>query len=162
MENNSGKISTYVSVLVAIGAVSYFILSSGPKQQEQASKNLSTENSSVTEQKVSINTPSTSTQEIKGPKLEDGKLPNGMQLVVPNAPKGLPADLAAQLKQGPTELPEDLKAQLNSEPPPLPDDLQAQIDNPNPPEIPLDIQEALKKPARTVTLEEVNNPNATY
>jgi|GEM_PF-4372151 len=70
----------------------------------------------------------------------------------------LPSDGLSELNADKEELPEDLRRQLESPPPPLPEDLQAQLDAPTPP-LPDDIKRALATPPRTVTLEEVNNPD---
>lgn len=58
-------------------------------------------------------------------------------------PEDLPPDLREQLLHPPTTLPADLEAQLHS----------------GPAEIPEDIKRALSTPPRTVTIDEVNNPN---
>lgn len=90
---------------------------------------------------------------------ETSQLPQETHTASSNATVGENGNVAApNANNFPPDLPDDLREQLLHPPSTLPPDLEAQLNSP-PPEIPEDIKRALQTPPRTVTLDEVNNPN---
>ncbi|MCB0344702.1 MAG: hypothetical protein KDD66_06280 [Bdellovibrionales bacterium] len=158
--NSSSKL---VPILIAVGALSYFMFSSKdtskPAQPSAVEAKSSTSRGALTSRGDSssgVNHPPTVVT--AGPGKIPDNIPDDLRKQLEAPPPPIPDDIRKQLNSPPPPLPPDLKAQLEAPPPPLPADLKAQLEAPPPP-LPPDIQRALQTPPRIVTEAEVNDPN---
>lgn len=159
-KNNSSKLAP---ILIAIGALSYFMFSSrnseppAPSETVEA-KSSSTRSNAAAEGDSSSGAGKARTVYTAGPGKIPDNLPDDLRKQLTAPPPPIPDDIKRQINSPPPPLPDDLKAQLEAPPPPLPPDLKAQLEAPPPP-LPPDIQRALSTPPRVVTEAEVNDPN---